>query len=153
MTLPGKDLKESLTAEEETDIRRQFLKSCVEELPSPRKTAIIADNNNRPLGWINGYPDRRSTDTRMVGIDICEDDALNRGIGTEALGLWIDYLFANSNIHRLGLDTWSFNSRMIHVAEKLGFINEGSQREVIRWEDKWIDLVHFGILRSEWGDT
>ncbi len=147
---PWEGFRESLTADEEADIRKQFLKSCAEELPSPRQTAIIAAKDDRPLGWINRYQDDRSPETIMVGIDICEDDFLNRGTGTEALGLWIDYLFINSMAHRIGLDTRSFNPRMIHVAEKVGFVNEGSQREVIKWEGKWIDLVHFGMLRSEW---
>jgi RimJ/RimL family protein N-acetyltransferase len=28
----------------------------------------------------------------FVGIDICEDAYLNRGLGTEALQLWVDYI-------------------------------------------------------------
>lgn len=149
---PWEGFKESLTMEEEVEMRRRFLDSCFEELPSPRETAIIAAKDNRPLGWINGYPDSRSTATRMVGINICVDDMLNGGIGTEAVGLWIEYLFTHSKIHRLGLDTWSFNPRMMHVAEKAGFVYEGSQREVILWKGEWSDLVHFGMLRSEWED-
>jgi len=71
-------------------------------------------------------------------------------MGTEALELWINYLFSNSNIHRLSLDTCSFNKRMIHVAKKVGFICEGTEREVIKWQGEWIDSVHFGVLRKEW---
>ena len=88
----------------------------------------------------------------FVGIDICEDKYLNKGMGTEALELWIQYLFSNSNIHRLSLDTWSFNKRMMHVAEKAGFIFEGKQREFIKWKEEWIDAVHYGMLRREWED-
>jgi RimJ/RimL family protein N-acetyltransferase len=150
---PWEGLKESLTINEEIDIRERFIKSCADLLPSPRNTVIIADKSNRPLGWINGYQDSRSTDTIMVGIDIREDDMLNAGAGTEAIELWIDYIFTNSNVHRLGLDTWSFNPRMIHVAEKVGFTYEGSQREVICWEGEWLNLIHFGILRFEWKEN
>ena len=140
----------SLTEEQEADLRTQFLELCAEEPPLPRKSVMIAMKDNRPIGWVVRSGEDRTPDTWTVGIDICEDDMLNKGLGTEALGLWVDYLFANSNVHRIGLDTWSFNPRMRHVAEKIGFVAESTQREVIRWDGQWLDQVHFGILRAEW---
>jgi RimJ/RimL family protein N-acetyltransferase len=92
----------------------------------------------------------RSPETWTIGIDICEDEYLERGLGTEALRLWVDYLFANSTVHRIGLDTWSFNPRMVRVAEKLGFTPEGAQRQVLQWQNHWLDLIHYGMLRAEW---
>jgi GNAT superfamily N-acetyltransferase len=105
---------------------------------------------DKPLGWVNRYGEESFPDTWMVGIDICEDAYLNRGLGTEALGLWVGYLFSNSQVHRIGLDTWSFNRRMMRVADKLGFAYEGAEREVIHWQGEWLDAVHYGMLRSEW---
>ncbi len=87
-----------------------------------------------PLGWVNRYGEQENPRVRYVGIDICEDAYLNRGLGTEALRLWIDHLFATSDVHKLGLETWSFNPRMIRVAEKVGFVYEGRQREVRQWQ-------------------
>jgi RimJ/RimL family protein N-acetyltransferase len=40
---------------------------------------------------------------------------------------------------------------MIHVAEKLGFVYEGAQRELIEWQGERLDLVHYGMLRRENG--
>jgi RimJ/RimL family protein N-acetyltransferase len=111
---------------------------------------VIALLDERPIGWVNRYGEKRFPDTWMVGIDICEDDYLEKGLGTEALRLWVDYLFANSTVHRIGLDTWSFNPRMMRVAEKLGFALEGAQREVLQWQGEWLDFVHYGMLRKEW---
>ena len=86
----------------------------------------------------------------FVGIDICEDAYLNRGLGTEALRLWVNHIFSTSDVHKIGLETWSFNPRMIRVAEKAGFVREGCQREIRQWQGEWLDLVQFGILREEW---
>jgi len=147
---PWEGVASSLTAEQEADLRSRFIQSCVEELSSPRKTAIIVTKANRLLGWVNRYDEDRAPDTWMVGIDIAEDDALNRGFGKEALSLWLDYLFSGSSVHRIGLDTWSLNPRMVRVAERLGFVPEGAQREVLRWNGQWLDFLHFGILRTEW---
>ena len=116
----------------------------------PRRRATIATLEGKLLGWVNRYGDKRFSEAYRVGIDICQDAYLDQGVGTEALGLWVDYLFSNSDVHRIGLDTWSFNGRMMRVAEKLGFVREGAERELIRWQGEWLDLVHFGMLRREW---
>jgi len=138
------------TAEEEEAFRARFLEKC-RELSVPRKRATIATLEGEPLGWVNCYGDE-SFPAYRVGIDVCEDAYLNQGVGTEALGLWVDYLFSNSDVHRVGLDTWSFNARMMRVAEKVGFVREGAERELMQWQGEWLDRVHFGMLRKEWGD-
>ena len=130
--------------------RQKFLEACAQELPTPRQRAIIATKDNAPIGRVTRYAQERFPQTWFVGIDICEDTFLNRGIGTAALKLWVDYLFAHSDIHRLALDTWSLNPRMMRVAEKVGFVFEGAQREMIEWQGRWLDFVHFGMVRREW---
>jgi RimJ/RimL family protein N-acetyltransferase len=116
----------------------------------PKKRAVIATLENKPLGWVNRYRWKNSELIRFVGICIAEDDYLNRGFGTEALRLWVNHLFINSEYHKLCLDTWSFNPRMIRVAEKIGFIPEGFQRHMQFWEGEWLDFMHYGMLREEW---
>jgi RimJ/RimL family protein N-acetyltransferase len=138
------------TSEEEEAFRACFLEKCRQELPMPRKRATIAALGDEPLGWVSRYGDERFSEAYCVGISIGEDAYLNQGIGTEALGLWVDYLFSNSDVHRIGLDTWSFNGRMMRVAEKLGFVGEGVERELMQWQGKRLDRVHFGVLRKEW---
>jgi len=135
---------------DEHEVRKMFSERYMRNLSSPRSRAIIATREHKPLGWVNRYVEERFPDAWFIGIDICEDDYLNKGIGTEALKLWVDYLFAKSNIHRIGLATYSFNPRMIRVAEKLRFRHEGADREIIRWQDEWVDRLHFGVLRNEW---
>ena len=122
----------------------------IKEETGPNRMAVIATLENKPLGWVNRYRFRDNPLIWFIGIDICEDDFLNRGYGTEALRLWVDYLFANSEYHKLCLDTWSFNPRMARVAEKIGFVSEGCQREMQFWQGEWLDLLHFGMLREEW---
>jgi RimJ/RimL family protein N-acetyltransferase len=147
---PWEGVRTTYTETEEAQYRQRFLEELTKDLPSPRKRAVITLLDERPIGWVNRYGEERFPDTWMIGIDICEDNHLEQGLGTEALRLWTDYLFANSSIHRIGLDTWSFNPRMMHVAEKLGFTSEGAQREVLQWQSEWLDFVHYGMLREEW---
>lgn len=138
---------------DEHDIRKMFSEKFMRNLSSPRSRAIICTNENRPVGWVNRYVEQRFPDAWFVGIDICDDDYLNKGIGTEALKLWVNYLFAHSDVHRIGLATYSFNKRMIRVAEKLNFTHEGTDREIIKWQGEWVHRLHFGILRKEWKEN
>ena len=147
---PWEDIGYSMTPEEEAELRERFLETCGQEPPVPRRLAAIATRDGKPLGWVNRYANREEPDEWYVGVGIGEDEYLNQGIGTEALRLWVDYLFANSDVHRIGLTTWSFNPRMMHVAKKLGFLREGVQREVREWQGERLDRVQYGMLRREW---
>lgn len=130
--------------------KQGFLKRYVKDLASPRAKAIVATPAGAAVGWVNRYAEKRFPQAVSVGIDICDDAYLNQGIGTDALRLWVGYLFANTDVHRVGLGTYSFNPRMIRVAEKVGFRREGADREIVQWRGQWLDRVRFGLLRREW---
>jgi RimJ/RimL family protein N-acetyltransferase len=145
--------KAEASSKQQTDTQAESApqkQASIQDDAVPKKRAVITTLENRPLGWVNRYSSKNSPLVWFVGIDICEDDYLNRGYGTEALTLWVNHLFANSEYHKICLDTWSFNPRMMRVAEKIGFIPEGSQRQMQFWEGEWLDLVHYGLLRAEW---
>jgi len=133
-------------------LRKRFEQLFLEEKVKPRKRAIITLPEDKPIGWVNRYHDDEHFSLFLIGIDICEDDHLDGGLGTESLQLWIDYLFENSDVHKVGLNTYSFNHRMNEVAKRLGFKKEGVDREVIHWKGDWIDLIRYGILRQEWNE-
>jgi RimJ/RimL family protein N-acetyltransferase len=144
------DVQEEMDAQTQSEYRERFLARLEEDLPVPRSHAIIETLQGVAIGWVNRYSRGSQLDEWCVGINLCEDEWLNRGYGSEALTLWVDYLFENSEIHRLALESWSFNPRMIRVAEKLGFRHEGRLREAQRWRGEWLDKLQFGLLRSEW---
>jgi RimJ/RimL family protein N-acetyltransferase len=138
------------TAEAEATLRARFQDYVVREPPTPRPEAIIALPGGPAIGNVMRYGPRRHPDTTLVGISLWDASRWDGGLGTEALGLWVDHQFEAGGWHRVGLDTWSFNRRMARVAEKLGFRFEGAEREVHHWLGAWRDLLHFGLLRDAW---
>jgi RimJ/RimL family protein N-acetyltransferase len=132
------------------EMRVRFIERCGDERPEPRAWAMIAWLDGCPLGWVSSYTLADTPDTLFVGIDFCEDAYLNRGLGTEALRLWLDYLCANTGYARMGLETWSLNPRMIRVAEKVGFVLENVKRQERVWQGEPLDLLQFFMVRSEW---
>lgn len=148
---PWETFGDPLTAEQDNKIRSRFIKLTCEALPNPRKSAmIVSKDGNKLIGSVSRYGNKRFPDVYYIGINICEDLYLNQGLGTEALRLWLNYLFVHSTVHKIECHTWSLNPRMMRVAEKLGFKYEGRERELIEWQGTRQDRIRYGMLREEW---
>ena len=74
----------------------------------------------------------------------------DRGLGTEAIRLFIGYGFERLGLHRISLEVYSFNPRARRAYEKAGFRAEGVLRESLRYGDEWIDATAMSILADEW---
>jgi RimJ/RimL family protein N-acetyltransferase len=132
--------------------KKEFLKAWEQDqniLPSiPKLLVIRADD--RVLGTVNAYWVDQNTNWLETGIVIYNKQYWNGGYGTEAYKMWIEYLFQKTNLHRLGMSTWSGNLRMMKVAEKLGFKEEARIRQARMVNGEYYDAIKMGILRNEW---
>ncbi|UCD10165.1 MAG: GNAT family N-acetyltransferase [Dehalococcoidales bacterium] len=86
----------------------------------------------------------------IFGIAIGEKDYWSKGYGTEAANLIIRYGFEQLNLHRINSGALSFNERSIKLHKRVGFTEEGRQRESIYKNGEYHDHVMFGLLRKEW---
>lgn len=73
-----------------------------------------------------------------------------RGLGTEATRMLVGYGFEELLLHRISLEVYDFNPRARRAYEKVGFREEGTLRESLRYEDRWIDATVMSILAHEW---
>jgi RimJ/RimL family protein N-acetyltransferase len=87
--------------------------------------------------------------TAEAGIFIGNKNHWNKGIGTEALGLLLDYGFKALNLHNIQLRVYSFNERAIKSYKKIGFKIVGKRREALRRGNKLYDIVYMDILFDE----
>ncbi|MBR0137338.1 MAG: GNAT family N-acetyltransferase [Erysipelotrichaceae bacterium] len=80
--------------------------------------------NGRHIGWVSSYYDlgyvENTDNIPAIGIDIPNEKDRHHGYGTRALQLFIDYLKEKGHTS-LYTQTWSGNTGMMRVAEKLGF--------------------------------
>ena len=74
----------------------------------------------------------------------------DRGLGTEAVRLIVGYGFEQLGLHRISLEVFAFNPRARRVYEKVGFVAEGTLRQVLRDGDQWVDATVMSILAPEW---
>lgn len=132
-----------------------------ENWPTPRSTAVISDAaDDSFIGQVSWYHwEAPSEDDgfgshvlplRSLGVSIYPPDYWSGGYGTEAMQLWVDYLFTTSDSHRLDLETWSGNVGMCKVAEKLGFTEEARIRQARKVRGELYDRMIYGMLRTEW---
>lgn len=127
--------------------RIKFLQSAMKP---PYTRLEIESKDGVHIGSIVVYHDKNDPHSSEIGIDFPEDLYWGKGYGTEALTLWIDHLFRERGLLRIGFTTWSGNPRMIALGEKLGFSHEGRIRNSCLVEGKFYDRVEMGILREEW---
>jgi RimJ/RimL family protein N-acetyltransferase len=136
----------------ERDVEEARIKylQAIEKEQAGKYGRLVIKVQDEYVGWVSIYDDAAHPGSKMVGIDICEDTRLNQGIGTRALKLCVGYVFRAYGCHRVGLTTWSFNERMIRVAGKVGFVEEGREKKAQFWNGEWLDRCDFGILKQAW---
>jgi len=83
------------------------------------------------------------------GIFIGDTSYWDRGFGTEAAKLILDYGFNILNLHNIWLEVYSYNKRAIRSYEKAGFKMVGKRRETKMINNQRFDEVYMDILGSE----
>lgn len=117
----------------------------------PVALAVVADAATDALvGTVSWHWESRETDWARMGISIYEPGLRGSGRGTEALSLWTSHLFGATDWRRLDYSTWSGNTAMVRVGEKLGFAVEGRFRQARVVRGQVFDSVVLGVLRDEW---
>ncbi len=110
----------------------------------------IEGNGGKPIGTTGLGNVSLKDHNAMFGIAIGEKDYWSRGYGTEACRLLVRYGFEQLNLHRINSGVISFNERSARMHRRVGFKEEGRQREGMFRNGQFHDLIYFGLLRSEW---
>lgn len=120
--------------------------------PSPRSRLLIADaRTDRLFGTVSWYWIGQESWWPAAGISLFDEHRWRQGLGFEALGLWVDYLFrAEPRFRRMDLETWSGNAGMMRLAETLGFTLEARHRKARQVGGLDYDSLGYGVLREEW---
>lgn len=90
----------------------------------------------------------RRNNSAEIGYDLMPD-FWGRGIAPEAVGAMIEWGFEHMALNRIQADVMVDNGASARVLEKLGFKEEGLQRQGGYWRGEYHDLRYFGLLRED----
>lgn len=128
----------------------KVLQSPVEE--QPLTIEIKLNEDWIPIGTLAFVSINWHDHSSEIGIAIGEKSYWNKGYGTEALQLLLNYGFQTVGLNRIWLRVYESNERGIHAYLKAGFVHEGIMRQA-RWKNgKFINMNIMSVLRDEWKD-
>ena len=122
----------------EYDASNRFLLLAIEAEGTLIGALVLRNEEN--------LPSRSAT----FGIIIGDRAYLDRGYGTEASTLLLDYAFAVLGYHKINLDLFEYNARAQAMYEKLGFVLEGRRRENHWSRGRFWDDILMGVTAEEW---
>ena len=110
---------------------------------------LAVDKEDRPVGSI--WHNRCSPyDGREIGYISLRPELRGQGLITEAVCLLTDYLFRSLQINRVEICMSVGNIASERVAQKAGYILEGTRRGANFVHGRFHDMHLYAMLRSEW---
>jgi ribosomal-protein-serine acetyltransferase len=73
-----------------------------------------------------------------------------KGVITRCCVALLDFVFDELGLHRAEIRCGTGNQRSCAIPERLGFHREGIAKEAEWVNDRWVDLVVWGIVDEEW---
>ena len=126
---------------------------CLEDYSKKDLLLFIIGINEKPIGscgFKNIDPKKKRA---TFGITIEERRDWNKGYGTEAAQLLIDYGFKKLKLYQINSAVLGFNARSIRMHKKLGFEVEIRKENSPPTKDengKFWDDVYFILLKKDW---
>ena len=110
----------------------------------------IEDENGKFIGTINGaFVDLKNRNV-MLGISLSSAENRDKGYGTEAIKLFLEFAFKELNMNKVWLGTFSFNPRGVRCYEKCGFVKEAVSRKRVFRDGEYHDEIIMSVLRDEY---
>ena len=128
---------------------REFLESAMRADDPSNVSFAIESSDSEYLGGVSlMHIDHRNRSAEL-GILIARPDDWGKGYGSEAALLMMRHGFEEKNLHRIHLRVYDYNERGQKSYVKLGFSEEGRQRQAHFRYGTWHDVVLMAILAEE----
>jgi diamine N-acetyltransferase len=113
------------------------------------RLSIIQKEDNRYIGNVNLTHIHRINQSAEFSILIGPPDLRSKGMGTQATQLMVNHGLYNLNLHRIYLKVLADNIIAIKTYEKVGFQIEGTQREAMFKNGRYLNLINMSLLPGD----
>ncbi len=110
---------------------------------------ICEKETDRPVGSVYFRDINKEHRKAEYGIFIGEDDAVGKGIGTEACRLACEYGFGVEKWHKIRLRLLSDNMAAFRSYEKTGFEKEAYLKEEVCIDGVYRDVILMGLINPK----
>ena len=135
-------------------LRRRFAENGLWE--RGEGTLLIWNQNDEIVGHIEFFTPVSYWDAFELSYQLYGDRYAGHGYTTEAVQLLVDYLFAAKKQHRIHLVIVPGNAASVRIAEKCGFVLEGTVRGAFFNDGRNHDVLLYSLLRTDprpWRDA
>ena len=112
-------------------------------------TLLILDKDDELAGHIEFFKPVNYWDAFELSYQLYDGRFAGRGYVTEAVRLMVDYLFATKKQHRIQLVIVPENGASRRIAEKCGFLLEGTVRGAFFNAGRSHDVVLYSLLSTD----
>lgn len=130
---------------------KEFVERWYEHLAAQKEgySFVIENKQGEFIGTCHSMWMNMRNGTTYIAIFIGHPDYRSKGYGTEAMRLFLNFLFQEVGIRKVKLNVFAFNKRAIRCYEKSGFRVEGiSIKEIYRYGE-YHDTLAMAITRDE----
>ncbi|KAJ5467804.1 hypothetical protein N7475_005556 [Penicillium sp. IBT 31633x] len=121
------------------------------ETPTPEQPTH--DSKSVPIGYLVIFnrdgPEFAHHRNAMISISLA-DGHRGQGYGGEAINWALDWAFQRAGLHRIVICAFAFNQNALKLYRKLGFVEEGREREAMYHFRAWHDIINLAMLEHEW---
>lgn len=130
---------------------KQYLKNTHQDLYEAKqlRLAICKDQDFPAVGLIDLFDFDPKNNRAGVGILIQNQEERNIGIGTEALGLLIQFAFTQLNLHQLYANIDSENNSSLTLFTKFEFQKIGIKKQWNLVNGKYKDEILFQLINHQ----
>lgn len=136
-----------LGVQSEPAFRRQFAEDGL--WTRDAGTLLILTPDDDIAGHVEFFKPVPYWDSLELAYQVYDDRFAGRGYVTEAVQLTVDYLFATKKQHRLQLVIVPENAASRRIAEKCGFVLEGTARGAFFNGGRNQDVLLYSLLRTD----
>ena len=128
---------------------KQYLENAHQDIYEAKqlRLAICLNNSQEAIGLIDLFDFDPKNNRAGVGILINDAQNRNKGIGSEALALIIDYSFEQLQLHQLYANIGTDNEISIQLFTKFGFQKIGIKKDWIKVNNRYKDELLFQLIK------